>query len=329
MKKRLVALAAATTLAFTACSASSSDKKSDSAGGKTLVNCGMTFDYSKPAQRIVAVEQGAISTTLDMGQVGKMAGYSHLKEKIPAKYEKDFAKVKKLSDKPATAAQIRTAEPDMIYTNFKVTYTADKGGTREEWQKLGVKPFLSNLECANQGDNKGKSRFELLEKDFDQIGKLWGAEKVAEEQIKNLREAVAAAKKHAGKDKPTFAVVYSMYNGVPYIGGKLSLAQDMIEAVGGRNVFDDLNDSWPEVSWEALADKNPDYLILVDLPMRGKPGDTWQEKVDAMNKEASIKKMDAVVGKKFIPVPGGGFDPSSTTATTLKEFVSGYEKLKK
>ncbi|MDY5155511.1 hypothetical protein [Actinotignum urinale] len=48
-----------------------------------------------------------------------------------------------------------------------------------------------------------------------------------------------------------------------------------------------------------------------------------------MKKRLVALAMDAVVGKKFIPVPGGGFDPSSTTATTLKEFVSGYEKLKK
>lgn len=43
----------------------------------------------------------------------------------------------------------------------------------------------------------------------------------------------------------------------------------LIEAAGGRNIMDDLETSWGYVSWEAVAERDPDFLILLDYPNDG------------------------------------------------------------
>jgi iron complex transport system substrate-binding protein len=38
----------------------------------------------------------------------------------------------------------------------------------------------------------------------------------------------------------------------------------LIEAAGGRNIMDDMPFSWAHSSWEAVAARDPQFLILLD-----------------------------------------------------------------
>ena len=44
-------------------------------------------------------------------------------------------------------------------------------------------------------------------------------------------------------------------------------------AEGARNAFADNRQLWPEISWEAILQRDPDVLVLADLT-RGKDGDS-------------------------------------------------------
>ena len=121
------------------------------------------------------------------------------------------------------------------------------------------------------------------------------------------------------------ALLYSIFDGAPYIGGKLSIAQDIFDLTGVKNVFEDANEAWPELSWEALADKDPDFIVLADLPGRGAPGDKAEEKIEMLEKDPATRNLKAVKEKRYVIVKGIGLSGSVQSYAPLED-VAEYVK---
>lgn len=330
--RRGLAVLAVSSLALVACADSEEPAQQDNAQASgeqvSVINCGIEFTLDEPVQRAVTLEQGPTDTLLFLGVEDQMAGTSNQKEEIRPEFEEAFNSVPVLSPDPATAEQIREVDADFIYAPFTANYTADNAGTREEWVDLGVVPFLSNTECREEPENEGLELFELLAKDYEQLGQFFGAEEEAEELAQRQEESIARAEEVAAgiDESPTMAVLYSFYDGAPYIAGSTAIAQDMIDFAGGINVFDDVEEDWPEISWEAFADRDPEIIILVDLSGRGAPGDTWEEKVAELESNPATANLDAVVNERYLVVPGAGFTQSVNSMETLDVMVEALDE---
>ncbi|EPD71037.1 hypothetical protein HMPREF1219_00333 [Corynebacterium pyruviciproducens ATCC BAA-1742] len=309
MRSRFLAASSALTalsLCFTlsACGTNSSDQAQSetSSAAETLSvdNCGFTVTAHVPVQRATTMEQGATDTLLLLGAKDQIAGYGHQKDAPPAGYSIDG--LKEISPSVPNSEQLRDADTDFILTPFKESWTPDSAGAREEWQKLEVGTYQSNTECADYGDNAGKTRFELIQKDLTELGKFFGREKEAQALIEEQNAALAGAAK--APEGTTFMLLYSSIGGAPYVAGGSSIVTEMGERSGMTNVFADVKEEWPQVSWEAVAEKDPDVIILADLPKRGQPGDKWEEKVTDLESTPGTKEMKAVKNGAYIVVPG-------------------------
>ncbi|MCI6206893.1 MAG: ABC transporter substrate-binding protein [Corynebacterium glucuronolyticum] len=102
----------------------------------------------------------------------------------------------------------------------------------------------------------------------------------------------------------TFMLLYSSIGGSPYVAGGPSIVTEMGESSGMTNVFGSLTEEWPQVSREAVAEADPDVIILADLPKRGKPGDKWEEKAQGLENTPGTKEMKAVKNGSYVIVPG-------------------------
>ena len=47
---------------------------------------------------------------------------------------------------------------------------------------------------------------------------------------------------------------------------------------GNHNIFSDISALWPNIAWEEIARRDPDILVLADLP-RGGTGDSAKDKI--------------------------------------------------
>ncbi|WP_084168173.1 ABC transporter substrate-binding protein [Corynebacterium atypicum] len=290
----------------------------------SVTNCGIDYHLDSPVRRAVTLEQGQTETLLALGVSEQMAGTSHKKDVIRPEWQEAFDSVPVLSAEPATNEQIRDADADFIYSGFASNYTRESAGDRQEWQDLGVVAYLTNTECREVDDNAGVPAFELMKKDYRQLGAFFDkadrAEELIAEQDRVVRHAQQVAEKIDGS--PSIALFYSSYEGAPYIAGRTSLAQDMFELLGARNVFEDVEEDWPTVSWEAFADRDPDVIVLADLAGRGKPGDTYQEKIAELENNPATKNLRAVQGKRYIVVPAIGLTPN-VRAPEVLEVLAG------
>jgi iron complex transport system substrate-binding protein len=299
--------------------------------GAAITSCGQQLSFGQPPKRTVALDQTSTETLLELGLQDRMAGTANLKTKIPAQYQDAYAKIPVIAPKIATSEQLRSATPDFVVAGSTDLYTKDRAGTREELGALKVPTFVSAMDCPQQ-NKAGKTPFELLFSDYEQLGKVFGAEgragKLAQEQRAAVAKAGETAPKVAqGGKQPTVVYLYSVFNGMPYVAGKTSLPSEMSRIVGAKNAFDDVNEDWPEVSWEEVAKRNPDFIVIGDLSERGRPGDSAAEKRATMAKDPVISKLAAVRDNKIIEVPGIELDPSVRSVHTLGLLAAGMKDL--
>ncbi|MGW0394799.1 ABC transporter substrate-binding protein [Streptomyces sp. NPDC003042] len=311
----------------------STDKPTAKAAGAATAttSCGQELSFAQPPKRTVALDQTSTETLLELGLQDRMAGTANLKTKIPAQYQDAYAKIPVIAPKIATSEQLRAATPDFVVAGSTDLYTKDRAGTREELGALKVPAFVSAVDCPQQNE-AGKTPFELLFSDYEQLGKVFGTEERAGKLAQEQRAAVAkagetAAKVTQGGKQPTVVYLYSVFNGMPYVAGKTGLPSEMSRIVGAKNAFDDVNEDWPEVSWEEVAKRNPDFIVIGDLSERGRPGDSAAEKRETMAKDPVISKLAAVRDNKVIEVPGIELDASVRSVHALGLLAAGMKDL--
>ncbi|MFI1172918.1 ABC transporter substrate-binding protein [Streptomyces melanogenes] len=296
----------------------------------SVTSCGRQVSVAEPPKRAVALDQTSTETLLELGLQDRMAGTANLKTKIPAQYGAAYAKVPVIAPKIATGEQLRAATPDFVVAGSTDLYTKDRAGTREELASLKVPTFVSAVDCPQQNP-AGKTPFELLFSDYENLGKVFGTEERARKLAADQRAAVAKAGANASKvpqgDRPTVVYLYSVFNGMPYVAGRSGLPSEMSRIVGAKNAFDDVNEDWPEVSWEEVAKRDPDFIVIGDLSERGRPGDSAAEKRAAMTGHPVVSKLAAVRDHKILEVPGIELDPSVRSVHALGLLAKGMKDL--
>ncbi|MET9887362.1 ABC transporter substrate-binding protein [Streptomyces sp. NPDC006430] len=328
-------IALAVALATAGCSTStngstSADQSAASTANsaRSVTSCGRQLSFEDPPERAVALDQTSTEILLELGLQDRMAGTANVKTKIPPQYGAAYAKIPVLAPKIVTSEQLRAATPDFVVAGSADLYTKDRAGTREELGALKVPTFVSAVDCPQQNE-AGKGPFDLLFADYENLGTVFGVEARAGRLAAEQRTALARAREHGSKvkDRPTVVYLYSVFNGMPYVAGKTGLPSEMSRIIGAQNAFDDLSEDWPEVSWEEVAERNPDVIVIGDLSERGRPGDSAAEKRAAMAGHPVISQLAAVRSNKIIEVPGIELDPSVRSVHALDLLAAGMKDL--
>jgi iron complex transport system substrate-binding protein len=325
---RLAGLTAVLALSVTGCADPASENRGAGTSGVTVTSCGQELSFPAPPERVVTLDQSSTETLLALGLADRMVGTANLKTKVAPEYAADYAAVPVLNPKVITSEQLLAATPDFVVSSFTAQYTADRAGTRAELAELGLPSFVSAVECPEDNES-GMSPFELLFADYEALGRIFGIEDrvatLVEEQRTVLGDAEETGKGVSGE--PTILWLYSTFNGVPYVAGRLGVPSEMSRLVGAKNVFDDVSEAWPEVSWERIAERDPDIIVVGDLSERGAPGDSAAEKITMMREHPVVSRLAAVRDNKVIEVPGIEMDPSVRSVNTLGLVAKGMRDL--
>ena len=97
--------------------------------------------------------------------------------------------------------------------------------------------------------------------EIEQISAIMGCTEHGKKLIKKLKSELAEITiTEKNKTKPR---VYVEIFSSPYMSiGKNSFMNDVINSAGGTNIFSDLDQSYPQVSDEAVIIRNPDFIIV-------------------------------------------------------------------
>ncbi|MFJ2544013.1 ABC transporter substrate-binding protein [Microbacterium sp. NPDC087589] len=339
MRIIIISAIAAATLGLAGCGAASAPASNDAAGVDagadvgfplTLENCDADVTIEHSPQRAVSLNQSATEIMIALGLEERMAGTSYETDPIGEDIADAYAEIPLLTDGLLKLETLLEAEPDFVYSSFASFLTAENAGERTELHDLAVPTYLSEFDCTYHVAVEGGATFDMLFEEIETIAQIFdvpehGEEVVAAQQA-TVDEGLDIAEQIEGTPKLVWFYSTAASASTPSVAGPGGLPQTVTDMLGAENLFSDADTKWPEVSWDEIALRDPDVIILGDLT-RGYPGDTAEEKIDFLKSDPLTSTMDAVINDRFIIVPGQYMDPSIHSVQALPTVAQGLVDL--
>jgi hypothetical protein len=150
--------------------------------------------------------------------------------------------------------------------------------------------------------------------------------------IDNHFDQAVAVATNAGPDVPPIKVLWldSWDDATPFVGACCGSIQTIVEKAGAKHIFDDQGldevKTWDSVSWDSIAERDPDVIVLVDASWdlagecsssdsaryRSKPlcspstniySYFADEKIFKLCSNEQLRKLRAVQSRAFLVVP--------------------------
>ncbi|MBV7247762.1 MULTISPECIES: ABC transporter substrate-binding protein [Streptomyces] len=330
---RTAALLAAGLLLLTACgggeSTGAADGKKTEGFPLTLKNCGRTVTVKAPPQRAVSVDQGSTEILLSLGLADRLAGTATWSDPVMKGLEKANAGVERISENRPSSEKVLDKEPDFLSASF--TSTLAKGGVapREQFEKLGVPTYISPADCVGK-DNSGSGdgartaplTMDSVYTEVRELAQVFGVPERGDALVKKLRARVDKATE--GVDASDASLLYWFSDSkAPYLAGCCGAPGVITKELGAKNVFDDTHDEWPQISWETVADRNPDVLVIGDLSRTTQTAESAEKKIEFLESNPVTKTMDAVKNRRYVLLSGQAMNPTIRTVEGLERVAAG------
>ena len=290
-------------------------------GPITLTNCGQEVTYPGAVSRIVATSNSAnIGTLLRIGAADKLAAAS-LKEGndavLTALYGAGIESVPRM-DNPISMEAIVGQQPDLLIGSYSGLFSGSSGVTVEAANENGINTYVISDSCRQDPAAGSASKlgtmdpWDAVRADVQNYGTLTGKEAQAKEALAELNTRLEELEKAPKPDTKPKILLFDSGTDELYTSGKNGPPQGIIEAAGAANVFDTQDTTWFKASWEAVAQTQPDVIVVLDY----RKGDANEipGKLETIRTQPALANLDVVKQNRIIVLP-------------LVLFTSGYPNL--
>lgn len=296
----------------------------------TVQNCGRQVVIDAPPQRAVSLNQGSTEILLSLGLADRMVGTATWTDPVRPGLEAENARVPRLAVNKPSLETVLDTEPDFVSASFGGTLGPGGVADRDQFAQLGVPTYLAPSDCEGKtsvnGDGARSTPFSVdtVYAEIRDLATIFDVTERGDRLIAQLRrrmDTVTAAP--SGVD---MAFWFSDVR-APYFAGCCGSPGVIAETVGARNVFADTTDEWPQVSWESVADRDPDVLVLGDLSRRTIDGDALEAKTEFLESNPLTRGLTAVQHRRYIVVNGADLNPSIRTVDGVEKVAKGLAEL--
>lgn len=325
-------LVAASLVVLTACGQPSAPaERGQTAAGFpiTVQNCGRDVVIDTPPQRAVSLNQGSTEILLSLGLADRMVGSATWTDPVRENLAEDNAKVPQLAVNKPSLETVLDAEPDFVSASFAGTLGPGGVADRDQFASLGVPTYLAPSDCVGRmsvdtdGPRDEPFTMAAIYQEIRDIARIFDVTERGEELIAELEQRMQNSRLDSDAD---LAYWFSDIR-APYFGGCCGSPGVITDTVGARNIFLDTTDEWPQVSWEVIADRDPDVLVLADLSRRTIDGDALAAKIEFLESNPVTSRLTAVREKRYIVVNGADLNPSIRTVDGTEKVADGLRRL--
>ncbi|TYR81283.1 ABC transporter substrate-binding protein [Priestia megaterium] len=288
--------------------------------GLVIENRGNTFTYNEAPKRAVALNQHATEIMLALGLEDSMVGTAYLDDKILPKYKDAYEGIPVLSKQYPSKEVFLQQEPDFAYAGWKSAFTEKTLGTVEDLQELEINTYIQ------ESSNISGPTLDDVYKDIENIGKIFHVENKAEEVIQTMKADINKTIEKVGpidKKQPVF--VYDSGQETPFTAANNYLTH-LIAIAGGKNIFDDIDKGWAEVSWEEVVNRNPEVIVIIDYG-----AETVEQKKEFLLSKQELADVSAIKNERFIVLPLSAGAEGIRAPMSLQTLAEGFypDKFKK
>ncbi|MER5391679.1 ABC transporter substrate-binding protein [Saccharopolyspora sp. NPDC002686] len=230
------------------------------ANGPRVENCGRVETFADPPKRVVSLNQHATEILLALGLGDRLVGTAFPDDHVPPpEVAAGYAEVPLLADRYPSYERILEAEPDLVVGGYASAFDEAEGRGREAFERNGINTLLLSESCASAPSGMGT----LLD-DITMFGEALGLQDNARELNDGIKARVQAVEQRLAGVQPVDVFVYDSGEQTAFTLGGNGVGNDALRRAGGRNVFDDVPKVFEDVSWEQVAARTPQAVVLVD-----------------------------------------------------------------
>ncbi|OMC51647.1 ABC transporter substrate-binding protein [Mycolicibacterium fortuitum] len=295
----------------------------------TIENCGVRVRFDGPPQRAVSLYQASTEILLALGLADRMVGTSTWFDPVLPELADDNADVPRLADNDPGLEVVLGVEPDLVTSASAHTFTPAVVADRARFAQLGIPTYQSPSVCHGadvNGETVTRSdplTLDVLFREIAELAQIFDVQQRGQELIARLTRRLDETPSIRESDT-TVAFWFSGLR-TPYLAGCCSAPGLYATQLGVTNVLSDTREDWPEVSWESLADRDPDVLVLADLNRRRIDGDSLETKVKFLESNPVTRNMTAVRQKRYVVLTGSELDPGIREIDALAKLAAGFQ----
>lgn len=288
-------------------------------------NCGVATVYESVPQRAVTLSNNATELMLALGLEKQMAGTSYMANlTISPAYAQAYADIPILSPLVATTEELINVEADFVYAGYPDGF-GESRHTRDQLHDLGMQTRL-NVE----GCNLGVFGFPQLFDEIRSVAAIFGVADRGEALIHNLSSRFDAVK---GALAGAAAVPVFIYNGgdtAPNAVLGNTLLSQAVAAAGGENIFADVANRYGPVSWEQVAEREPDYIVVFysgtasGQVVANPDVELGQARIDTLKSIPAIANVPAILNDRFILVNSVQGQPGPSTLDAVESMARAF-----
>jgi iron complex transport system substrate-binding protein len=261
----------------------------------TVDNCGTSVTVTSAPERIVTVKSSATELVLALGLGDRLVGTAFPDGPLPESLSAAGEGVPLIAERVPSSEVVLEAEPDLVFAGWESVFAADGAGERETLANLGIATYVAPAACKEAPYKPDPLTFDQIFAQINEAGALLGTPEAAQALVAQQQAELAAVEPSTAQ---LSALWYSSGTETPYVGAGIGAPQLVLEAAGLSNVAGDVADTWSSLSWEAVADRDPDVIVLVDSSWN-----TAEHKKQVLASNPTTAQLSAVKAERYIVVP--------------------------
>ncbi|MDE1169069.1 MAG: ABC transporter substrate-binding protein [Pseudomonas sp.] len=303
----------------------------------TVQNCGREVVIQAKPQRAVTLGQASTELLLSLGLAPRMVGTGVWFGPLPPALQAAGATVPRLASNAPSFEAVAKAAPDIVLAQY--TYHVGPQGevaTPEQLDALGIPSYVSPSDCQGKGltatSNADGSRSQLyslglVEQEIHELAQIFDVKAAGDALVGQLRQRVAQAVKTANaQPHAPLSVMYwfssTRLEGDPWVAGKNGAPGYINQVLGLHNIIDS-DEEWPGVSWETIAARNPDVIVVARMDRRLYPADDVEKKLAFLRSDPVTRELKAVRDNHIIVVDAQSLNPSMSVVDAIEHIAIG------
>jgi len=289
----------------------------------TVKSCDRDVTFDKAPTHAVSNDVNLTEMMLALGLTDHMVGFTGVSawKTLDEKLREGVKELPELSADYPTKEVLLGANADFYFAGWN--YGLKVGGevTPETLAPFGIKVYELTESCIHIM-KKNKSSMDDMYDDLLNLGKIFDVEDKAAALVDGYKKELTDFEATLPKlDKPVKMFVYDSGEDKPFTAGKYAIPTALIEAAGGTNIMDDVEDSWVEVGWEPVIERNPDVIGIVDY------GDVTADQKEAfMENNPAFKDIPAVKNQRFVVLPYVEWTPGPQNIEAVKALAAAIHQ---
>ena len=273
----------------------------------TLDNCGRAVTFDAAPERAVVHDINMAEIMFALELQPRMAGVTGITGwyKTTPEFEAARGAIPELAPKYPTMENLLAVEPDFFFAGWY--YGIQPGGevTPETLATFGVPVWVLTESCVHLDRDRPDVSMETLYGDVRAIATIFGVEDRAAALIAEWEARIAAVADETEGAQPTRVFLYDSGEDQPFTAGRFAMPTALIEAAGGTNVMDDVDMSWGRVGWEAVGERDPEFIIVLDYGEDGGAGLIAYLEAHPVMSQTSAVRNDRYLALKYAEITPG------------------------